>query len=143
MPISRRPPVSLRTMPVNVTTAPISPRPAVSCSTSRPASKASRCTRTAMGRPPVVTPGSKHPATTGDPAVGSEQHDGPGVVRKAQGENLRTELADLAGRKIHHRRHLPADKSVRDIVCGELRRALLDADLGAEVDLQLEGRLAR
>src|SRR4029450_382197 len=49
MPAMPRPSFSLRTVPVKVTMAPMSVRPAVMWRTSAPTSKSSRCTRTLKG----------------------------------------------------------------------------------------------
>ena len=54
MPAMPRPSFSLRTVPVKVTMAPMSVRPAVRRRTSAPTSKSSRCTRTLKGQPPVT-----------------------------------------------------------------------------------------
>src|SRR5215510_7134124 len=92
----------------------------------------------------VATTGrSKQPAAVRHRPVKADEHDLAGVVGEAQSEDLRHELADLARREIDHRGDLAANQLCGLIVPGDLRRAFLHADLRAEVDLQLDGRLAR
>jgi hypothetical protein len=74
--------------------------------------------------------------------VGFEQHHLALGIRKAQRQHFRHELADLARREIHDRRHLATDQLLQRVVRGDLGAALAHTDAGAEIDLQLEGRLA-
>ena len=85
----------------------------------------------------------KQPAAVRHLALNRRQHHRALVVGEAERQHLRHELADLARREVDDRRHLPADQRLRAIVFGDLRRRFLDADLGPEIDLQLERRLAR
>ena len=47
------------------------------------------------------------------------------------------------GGKVHDRRDLAADQRIGPVVHGDLRRAFLDADLRAEIDLQPHRGFAR
>ena len=76
-------------------------------------------------------------------AVGRDQHHGAGGVGEAEGQHLGAERADLAGREVDDGEHLPADERRRVVVHGDLRRGPALAELGAEVDPELQRRLAR
>ena len=73
---------------------------------------------------------------------GGEDHFAFGI-RETQGQNFRHEGADLAWREIYDGGDLAAEQSTGCVILGDLGRGFLDADLRAEIDLQLEGRLPR
>src|SRR5690606_5364345 len=64
-------------------------------------------------------------------------------VGEAEHQHFGHELADLARREIPYRHDLAANKAFGLVMTGNLRRRLADADLRSEIDLQLEGGLAR
>ena len=64
-------------------------------------------------------------------------------VLETERQDFRAERADLARREVDDTKHLPADKAFQRIVNGDLRRGFLEADLGTEIDDDLERRLAR
>src|SRR5690606_22252503 len=65
-----------------------------------------------------------------------------GLVLEAECQDFRTERTDLPGRKIDDGKNLPADKRLGRIMRRDLRGGLLHADLRAEIDPQLQRRLA-
>ena len=76
-------------------------------------------------------------------SLNRSQHHVALLIRHAKRQHLGFELSDLSRREIDDCHHLPANKRFRRIVFGDLRRGFLDPDLGSEIDLQLESRLAR
>jgi drug/metabolite transporter (DMT)-like permease len=92
--------------------------------------------------PPLVrVRASADPAAQRDIRVGCEQDDAAVVVECPEHEHLGAQRADLPGREVDDR----DDESPVEIGLGvvdDLRRRATGADLGAEVDRQLPGRLA-
>src|SRR5439155_11290153 len=78
----------------------------------------------------------------GGVAVRAEDEDSSVGFDRAEDEDLRAHRADLARREVHDGDDERA-LELRARVVGDPRRRALDADLGAEVDAQLPGRLAR
>src|SRR5215208_2666777 len=64
------------------------------------------------------------------------------VAERAQDQHFRAHRPDLPRREVHDRDHQPALEGLARVV-GDLGRRALDADLGAEVDGELPGGLAR
>src|SRR5438132_1553408 len=82
-------------------------------------------------------------AAGGDGLVDVEQHDLTAVVVRAHHQDLGDERADLLGREIDDGDHPPADEVGGGVVRGDLGARALDPQLGAEVDPEAVGWLAR
>jgi len=114
---------------------------------------AERRERLSSGRPPHRDPwhdGRSHPPVvrvSADPAarrdvdVRRQQHDAPVGVERAEHEHLRGERTDLTGLEVGDRHDETAFELDR-VVVDDLRGGAPAAELGAEVDRQLPGRLA-
>ena len=74
--------------------------------------------------------------------IGDGQHDRSVVSIQSRDEELRQERADLLGREVHDADDLPTDQLALRVESGDLRTGLLDANLRAEVRLDLVGWLA-
>ena len=83
----------------------------------------------------------KQTGTIREQPVYCRQYDLTFIVRKAKDENCRHELANLARRKIDHGGDLPSDKRFRRIVARDLGRTFQFADVGSEIEPQLDRRL--
>ena len=82
------------------------------------------------------------------PAIGHglarpDQHDFPLGIGKTERQHFGAHRPDLARREIDHGSNLAPDQILQRIMFGDLRRRALDADRVAEIDRQLERRLAR
>ena len=82
-------------------------------------------------------------APSGTSRSGAISTTAPLGVGDAEGQHLGAERPDLARREVDDGEHQAPDQRLGRVVRGDLRRGLLLADLRAEVDPELDRRLAR
>ncbi len=98
--------------------------------------------RTHEGHRPRARGLTRRPAADRDLGVRAQQDDAPLLVGQSEHQHLGHDWPDLPGREVDHGHDQPALQLLARVV-GDLSRRALGADLGAEVDLELPGGLAR
>jgi hypothetical protein len=94
-------------------------------------------------RQPVEAPELMHSRPQWRFVIGGQQHHPAHGIGHPQGQHFRHEGADLARREVDHGHDHAACQVFQAVELGDLGRGLLDPDLGAKIDPQLVGGLAR